>query len=142
MKKHLSALVAAVAVIAVLTPLAATLSAAEVNCRIPFSFMINGKAMAPGAYSLETRDAVLLVRGIGSSSAVVLTNNTIDYSEHGAQLVFLKTGDRYDLAEVWTSDGHGRSLLTTKARRAIEERARAANLRVERTVITAIVDNR
>ena len=137
MKKHLGSLVAAVAVIAVLTPLAATLSAAEVNCRIPFSFIVNGKSMAPGAYSLETRDAALFIRGAGSV-AVVLTNNTTEYAEHGVKLVFLRTGERYDLAEVWTSDGHGRSVLPAKARRAIEEQARAANLPVERTVITAM----
>ena len=50
-----------------------------------------------------------------------------------AKTVFLRTGDRYTLMEVWTSDGLGRAI--PGARRNVEEHARAANMPVEQIVI-------
>jgi hypothetical protein len=136
MKKHLLSLVAAAVVFAVLTPLAATMSAAEVTCRIPFSFIVAGRTMAPGSYSLEARDSLLIVRGAGSN-VVVMTNGTNSYGKTGVKLVFLKTGERYDLAEVWMAEGHGRDIISAPARRFLEGRAQAANVPVERIVIAA-----
>ena len=50
-----------------------------------------------------------------------------------AKLVFLRTGDRYTLLEVWTTDGADRAI--PHARRSAEEYARAANLPAEQIVI-------
>lgn len=144
MKKQILALVAAAAALAVLAPLTVTLSAAQVTCRVPFSFIVNGKTMAPGRYLVETRDAALIVSGT-HSSAVVLANPALSRTESDkhAKLVFLKSGDRYDLIEVWTGTGNGRQIaMPRNYRKSLEDRARAANMPLDRIVITADVENR
>jgi len=136
MKKRIRSLVAVVAVLVALTPLAATLSAAEVTCRVPFSFIVNGKTLAPGNYSLSTHDSLVTVRG-AATTIFALSNGTSGPAAP-PKLVFLKTGDRYDLAEVWVGDGSGREILIShKDRKVLQDRARAANVKVERIEVAA-----
>jgi hypothetical protein len=133
MTKRILSIVAVAAALALFTPLSVTTSASEMNFRIPFSFIVNGKTLPPGHYSFATRDAVLVVRGLRGGS-IVLTNNAGKVSETGTvKAVFLKTGDRYDLSEIWAGDGNGRAIALS--RKHLEDRARAANTTVERIVI-------
>ncbi len=132
MTKRVLSVVAVAAILALFTPLSVTTSAAEMNCRVPFSFIVSGKTLPPGHYSLTTRDAVLYVSGI-RAGAIVLTNNAQSRTERGIKAVFLKVGDRYELIEVWTGDGAGREV--SLSRKHVEDRARAANTPVERIVI-------
>ena len=129
-------LVAVAAVLAAFVPLSVTTSAAEINCRIPFSFIVNGKTLAPGNYSLSTHDSLVTVRG-AAATIFALTNGTSG-PVAPPKLVFLKTGDRYDLAEIWMGDGSGREVLMShKYRKSLENRARAANMKVERIEVAA-----
>jgi hypothetical protein len=135
MTKRVLSIVAAAA-LAVFVPLSISTSAAEMNCRVPFSFIVNGKTLPPGLYSFSTSTAVLMVRG-ARGSAVVLTNNASRRADGGAvEAVFLKTGDRYDLSEIWTGDGAGREIVLK--RKQLEDRARAANTTIERIVIAGM----
>jgi hypothetical protein len=134
MTKRVLSIVAAAA-LAVFIPLSITTSAAEMNCRVPFSFIVNGKTLPPGLYSFSTSNAVLMVRGV-RGSAIVLTNNTSRPVDGAVEAVFLKAGDRYHLSEIWTGDGGGREIVLK--RKQLEDRARAANTTIERIVIAGM----
>src|SRR5690242_20700187 len=108
MTKRLLSLVAAAAALVALTPLAVTTSAAEMTCRIPFDFAVDGAAFPAGSYMIGNTSGVLYLRGAykGAFLSTAPTSGASDRSGRG-KVVFLKTGDRYDLAEIWSSDGLG-----------------------------------
>jgi hypothetical protein len=129
-------LIVAAAALAVFTPLYITASAAEVNCRVPFSFVVNGTTLPAGHYSISNNGGALLLRGFHKSAMVMtVLNDRRDDQIGRAKAVFLRTGDRYTLLEVWTTDGIGRAI--PGARKYAEERARSASVAVERIVILA-----
>jgi hypothetical protein len=135
--KRILALVLAAAAVAAFAPLSITASAAEMNARIPFSFVVNGTTMLPGTYVISSvggSNGVLQLRGAykGALIATIPSDETHNPSGLG-KLVFLKTGSRYDLLEIWSTDGRGHQLLVS--RRQLEERARAAGTPAERVVI-------
>jgi hypothetical protein len=126
--------VAAAAVLIAFTSLSVTMAAAEMNCRIPFRFIVHGKTLPPGTYAVTTNNSVVQLKGL-QGSAFVLTNGLLSNKQTDHKLVFLKTGDRYDLIEIWNGYGTGREVVTP--RKQLEERARAANLKIERIEIAA-----
>lgn len=134
MTKRLFSFVAGAALLAAVAPLSIAVSAAEITCRIPFSFVVNGATLPSGAYSIASSGGVVMLKG-ADKSALVMTRLADDrHDQTGkSKVVFLKTGDRYDLIEIWTSDGVGREV--PKTRKSVEERARSANLRIERIVV-------
>jgi len=132
-------LILAAAAVAVLTPLHITASAAELTCHIPFSFVVNGTTLPAGQYAIETpaSSGAMLLRGVRKSAYVMgLVNDSRADRVGRAQAVFLRTGDRYTLIEVWTTDGLGRAI--PGARRSVDARARAANMPVEQIVILGL----
>jgi hypothetical protein len=132
-KRILSPIVAAAA-LALFTPLYMTGSAAQVNCHVPFSFAVNGTTLPPGDYSIATSGGIVLLRGVSKSAFVTTVLADSRPNQVGqAKTVFLRTGDRYTLIEVWTDDGLGRAI--PGARKQVEERARAANVPVEQVAI-------
>jgi len=135
MAKRMLSLIVAAAALAVFTPLYITASAAEMNCRVPFSFIVNGKTLPAGAYVIDTSGGAMLVRGAQSSAYVMATAALKPAARSGrGSVVFLKTGDRYHLIEVWGGDGRGREVHLSP--RQQEERIRAAAT-TERIVIVA-----
>jgi hypothetical protein len=133
-KRMFSLIVGAIALVA-LAPFSITASAQEMTFRVPFGFIVNGKALPAGHYFVGNHDGVLMVKGERDGAMVmgIPAGRRIDKSS-GASLVFLKTGTRYDLSEVWSTGGDGRTVRLS--RRQIEERARATDdTPVERIVI-------
>ena len=132
-KRMLSLMVA----LAVFTPLYITASAAEMNCRVPFAFIVNGTTLPAGAYAIATNNSVLLVRGDRKSAVVMSTPGlkSADRSGRG-KAVFLKAGSRYYLIEIWGGDGVGREVHLS--RRQAEELARVTGTPAERIVIPAM----
>ena len=135
MTKRVLSIVLLATVVAILVPLSMTTSASELNCRVPFSFIVGGRTMPAGLYSLSTSQGYLVMKG-AAHGAVALTIGDTERSTGQARLVFLKSGDRYDLSEVWSGDGNG--LQIAKSKHRIEER-QASNASVERVVIPADV---
>jgi hypothetical protein len=136
---RMRSLILAAAAVALFTPLYITASAAEVSCRIPFGFVVNGTALPAGDYWIGSQGSggALMVRGLRKSVVVATFLGDRRADQVGrAKAVFLKTGDRYTLLEVWTTDGVAREI--PHARRSAEEHARAANLPVEQIVIPAL----
>ena len=137
MTKRTLSLAVGAAILAAFTPLSIAASSGDLKCRIPFTFVVNGATLPAGSYMISNDGAAaLLFRGL-QKSAVVMTSlaDRRDREIGHAKVVFLKTGDRYTLLEVWTTDGLGRAV--PGARKHAEERARAANVAVERIVILA-----
>jgi hypothetical protein len=133
---RMRSLILAAAAVAVFTPLYITASAAEVTCRVPFDFVVNGTALPAGNYWIGSQGSggALLVRGFRKSAVVTTFLGDRRADQVGrAKAVFLKTGDRYTLIEVWTTDGVAREI--PHARRSAEEHARATNLPAEQIVI-------
>jgi len=135
MTKRILSVVAVASVLALFTPLTVTTSAAEMNCRIPFSFIANGTTLPPGSYTLSTNDSVLWVRGHDKTVAV-LTNNALSLSDRGMNAVFEKIGDRYELIEAWTGGGAGRELV--RARKSADRKAALLKAPIERVVIAGM----
>src|SRR5262245_38266755 len=131
-KKVLSVVSLAVA-FAILVPLSMVTSASEVNCRVPFSFIVGGQTLPAGLYSVSTGQGHMTLRGL-RHSAVVLPMSGREQANGQARLVFLKTGDRYDLTEVWAGDGTGSQL--PPAKRKGESRL-ASNAPAEHVVVLA-----
>jgi len=133
MAKRMLSLVVGAAILAAVIPLSITVSAAEMTCRVPFSFVVDGKTLPAGRYAINTNGNVVLLTGV-QKGAIVMTTPADRISDHGrGKLVFLRIGDRYDLVEIWTSDDLKREV--PKVRKQVEERARAANRSVERIVV-------
>jgi hypothetical protein len=136
MTKRLFSLVVGAAILAAFTPLSVTTSAAEVTCRVPFTFVVNGATLPPGSYSIASQGGAVLVQGLQKSALSLTTLMDRRTDQIGrAKVVFLKAGERYTLIEVWTTDGLARAI--PGARKYVEERARLANVAVERIVILA-----
>ena len=133
MTKRILSMVSFVMLLAILVPLSTTMSASEVSCRVPFAFIVGGQTMSPGLYSVSTSQGFMILRGV-RQSAVVLTLGDKERANGQARLVFLKTGDRYDLAEVWRGDGTGLQIPAPKHR---ADTRLASNAAPERVVVLA-----
>lgn len=133
-KRMLSLVVGAIALVA-LAPFSVTTSAQGMTCRVPFGFVVNGKTLPAGHYNIANNDGMLMIRG-ERDAAIVLgipADRRFDQSSR-ARLVFLRTGTRYDLSEIWSPGGDGR--IVRQSRRQMDERARATDdTPVERIVI-------
>jgi len=133
MTKRILSIVSFVMAFAILVPLSITTSASEVNCRVPFSFIAGGQTMSPGLYTVSTSQGVMILRG-ARSNAVILTLADTERANGQARLVFLKTGERYELSEVWRGDGTGLQIPPAKHR---ADSRLASNAVPERVVVLA-----
>jgi hypothetical protein len=97
-------------------------SAAALECRIPFSFLIDAKTLPAGTYRVEARAAqgLLEVRDL-RHGAFALGIALDDPRTPETKLVFHRYGDQYVLREVWTGEGVGRELPESRSERALME---------------------
>ena len=133
-KRIFSLIVGAIALVAV-APFSVTASAQDMTCRVPFGFIVNGKTLPAGHYTVKNNNGVLMIKDDRDGAFVlgIPTGRRTDQSS-GGSLVFLKTGTRYELSEIWSPEGDGR--IVRPSRRQMEERARATDdTPVERIVI-------
>lgn len=125
--------------IAMIAGASAPADAAEINVRIPFDFMVSGKTLPQGSYTVSTAQSAMFVRGFGRG-VVVLTNRVESRSDDQAKLVFHKYGEHYVLRQAWTGGGDGRELRPTSEERELAKAARNGKptAAVERVVIPAL----
>ena len=133
MTKRILPIVSLVVAFAILMPLSITTSASEVSCRVPFSFIVGSQSMSPGIYTVSTSQGFMMLRG-ARQSAVVLTLTEKERANGHARLVFLKTGERYALAEVWRGDGTGLQIPPAGHR---ADTRRASNVTPQQVVVLA-----
>jgi hypothetical protein len=131
MTRRLLSLLAAAAVVVALTPVFVTITAAEMTCNIPFSFMVGDRQMPAGRYTFSTHGSSLLVRG-DDRGAIIGTNGVLSRTDTRRRAVFEKIGELYMLREAWTGGGYGREL--PRPRVTVVERY-TSNAPVERVVI-------
>lgn len=94
------------------------------KAKIPFEFVVGDQTMPAGAYTADSMTAagdVLRIRAIDSNDTVLRLTTPASGSAEHAKLVFHRYGDRYFLAEVWTTNEDGRALLKSKQERAIQK---------------------
>jgi len=82
----------AVSLVAALAAVSAPVEAAEITCKIPFSFTVSGKTLPPGPYRVSNNQGVLFIRGFGRG-VFVQTLGLESLKDRDAKLVFHKYGD-------------------------------------------------
>lgn len=103
-----------------LVGLSATTVRAEDVARatVPFPFVVNGRTLPAGQYTVRTDDDDPAVVRIDSTTnpnahALVLTNPDYrdGHAEDAPNLTFVRYGHQYRLAEVWESGDYGRDIV-------------------------------
>jgi hypothetical protein len=136
MTKHILSVVGALAVAATLSPLNVTTSAAEMTCRIPFDFTVNGSLMPAGVYTFSTHDAMMSVSGPRGGALVLTSTASTSSTSIVRKAVFDRTDDGYVLREAWLGGYSGRTL---PAPRVNPDRPKiASNAPVERVEIRGL----
>lgn len=106
---------------------------------IPFNFIVQGKTLPAGKYTIEPNrrdyDKVWLVRSKDGRTTVLFTTTRVQGRETQEQskLIFHRYGDQYFLSQIWrTGDNSGRELLMNR-----RERELAKNAIERKTVVVA-----
>jgi hypothetical protein len=122
MTKQLLKGLLAVSVLAVFAAGSVPVEAAELTCKIPFRFTINGTTLPEGSYNVSTTGGKLFIRGF-RHGAFALTNAVESKKASAPRLVFHKYGEQYFLRQVWAGDGSGRELPQPRLERSLAKRA-------------------
>ena len=137
MTKRVFSFIVIAAALAIFMPQNITASAGDLNCRVPFSFVVNGKTLPAGTYAIDAHSGTVIVRGFQHPAIIMGIGASRPASRSGmGSVVFLRTGDRYELIEVWNADGSGREFQRKPWTK--EEKARLAATPSERIVISAM----
>ena len=138
MTKRFHMVLWAVSLVAVLAVLAIPADAAQIQCKVPFAFTVNGKTLPAGTYTVSTNGSQgsLLVRGFGHG-AFSVTGRVESRTDDTARLVFHRYGDQYVLRQAWMGGGSGRELPESPEERELARAARSekASARLDRVVV-------
>lgn len=79
---------------------------AELQCSVPFNFIVNHSTLPAGNYMISTMGGaqqILVIRGTNVSAVTSATANQVQANRASktTKLVFRRYGDRYFLAQVW-----------------------------------------
>jgi hypothetical protein len=94
------------------------------KANVPFEFIVGNQSMPAGAYSVSAINAAgdaLCIRGRDSKASAVRLTTPADGKANHAKLVFHRYGQRYFLAEVWSTSTDGRELTKSRQERAIQK---------------------
>jgi hypothetical protein len=140
MKMHTRLVTAAAGLLALLGAAAAHAQSFEVTAKVPFEFTAGPTTLAAGAYRLEARQGVLLVRN-DKKGVFVLAQSTEPGTRDRkpTRLVFHRYGDRYYLRQVWYPGTRGYVLPETPGEReSAATKGRMASHRVVVTLVAAV----
>lgn len=91
---------------------------------VPFPFTVGSQELPAGNYqvnsAISSGEAIRIRSSQAKDSAMRLVSQANGKAKH-ASLVFHRYGDRYFLAQVWTSKDNGRELLMSRQERAIQK---------------------
>ncbi len=128
MKKQILSIVATLTFIIPLSIVGFAGFNSRVTANIPFDFMVGGKQLQAGTYTVERLNTnssqTLIIRSADNKTAANFNvNNVIDKGEPQARLVFRRYGNQYFLAQVYDGQSdEGRQLLKSKAERDAEKK--------------------
>ncbi len=123
-------LIGAVAMMAALVSAHAQ-SSGQIVADVPFEFIVGGKSLSAGEYSVRNFTAsgnTVVISSRDSHDAAVRLTNSIQAREVTGQskLVFHRYGERYFLSEIWTAgEQTGRELMKCRAERDLENQLAA-----------------
>jgi len=121
--KGLTMLVAIMALAMVSAVASANGQSRTSKANVPFEFMVGDKSLPAGAYTIASATAAgdaLRVRSVESNESALRITSLLS-GKSSPKLVFHRYGERYFLAEVWSTAGDGRQLMTCKQERAIQK---------------------
>jgi hypothetical protein len=111
--------IGAASVLGAMLVLSASVQAADVRAKVPFTFAVNQKVLPPGTYDISsTGSSALMIRGFGVG-ALTTTLRMESAKVESPKLVFHRYGDEYILREVWTGSGNGRKLPENRREREL-----------------------
>ena len=92
---------------------------------IPFEFVVGNQSLPAGDYRVSAMnsagDALRIVSGANAKDSALRLTMPANGTSKSAKLVFHRYGERYFLAEVWSSAEGGRQLIPSKQERAIQK---------------------
>jgi hypothetical protein len=107
--------------VAVCLPAAAQTEGLRLN--IPFDFIVAGKSLPAGHYTVVpvfTNSSVTWCVS-GEHASVMVNTNLVQstQSAHNLSLVFLQSDGTYSLAQIWDQEHSGRELLRSKQKQTM-----------------------
>jgi len=144
MKKRVTAIFSAMALIAIFATAASTYAQSNyrMSITVPFDFKIGDKTYSSGRYTVGVSgnpDLIQLQSRDGYNNAFVTSTVPIRTGgdEHQAQLEFSRYGDRYFLHKIWLGS-EGRELPKSRLERKIlEDRSEdVGQLEVDTVIVT------
>jgi hypothetical protein len=121
MKKQILAIVATLSIVITLTITGLAGLNTKVTANIPFDFMVSGKTLLAGSYTVSpgTSKGTLTIRSGDSRVAIgVIAMEATDKGKGKARLVFRRYGSQHFLAQVYDGiSGSGQELPKSKAER-------------------------
>jgi hypothetical protein len=91
---------------------------------IPFEFVVGDQNLPAGVYrvnSITSSGEALRISSVDSKGSAMRLTTLADGTADHAKLVFHRYGERYFLAEVWTTSNDGRKLSTSRQEQAIKK---------------------
>lgn len=123
----------------VFTALSMPAGAAQVGCKVPFDFTVNGRTFPQGRYDLSsTVEGTLFIRG-WSQGAIILTSVVPSAGSSEARLVFHKYGEQYVLRQVWMGGSSGRELPEPRLERTLARGVQEGKVASFEVVVTPIL---
>jgi hypothetical protein len=124
-RSALGALMTLIVAFVIATPVVYAQSKITMSANVPFAFSVNGKELPAGAYEVrDVGDRATMIETKDGNAKVLGIYQYAGPSKGETKLVFHKVGDRYFLAEIWTTArGQGLNVPQSKA----EKETLAAN---------------
>lgn len=92
-------------------------NAQEFDAKVPFSFIVSGKTIPAGDYTITISNLLRITNGDGRLVALAFVYDASGRPDgEKSQIIFHCYGDRCFLAQVWSAhQGNGRELMTSPA---------------------------
>ncbi len=119
MRKQILSIVVTLSVIATLSIAVFAGLSRKLEANIPFDFMVNGKTLPAGQYTVEqgsTQNVIVIRNWETNQAAAAITHGCEASAGSKPQLIFRRYGDQYFLAKV-LSHTSGNELMKSKAER-------------------------
>ena len=94
------------------------------RANVPFEFTVGNQNLPAGAYMISAATAggdAVRISGLDSKDSAMRLTIPADGNANHAKLVFHRYGQRYFLAEVWSTSTDGRELTKSRQERAIQK---------------------
>jgi hypothetical protein len=119
MKKQLFALLGLGLLLATVSAYAQT---ANLKADVPFKFVVAGRSMPSGEYTIRTLNGInhaLVISSEDQKPSIFMAHSCVSMKPVQSKLVFRRYGDQYFLSEIWT-EGSDAGYQLTKSRREVE----------------------